>query len=180
MLILLAPRLGSSLKVSLLPILIRNSSSRRTVTIERSRWGPFPFPAIATSGARRETAYSQAGAAQTQRASQKCRNAKNKRVSPFSFHFLVNILVLVPSLSSCSFSSKFFKDNILRHRTKLIAACKYFSRVVIFLDQNRGRRQLTCFFCFMYPPNKPPNHQPIQPFEERPQPAACAICIMII
>ena len=88
---------------------------------DRNYWekqvGPFPFPAIATSGARRETAYSQAGAAQTQRASQKCRNAKNKRVSPFSFHFLVNILVLVPFLSSCSFSSKFFKYNLLRHRT---------------------------------------------------------------
>ena len=42
MLILLAPRLGSSLKVSLLPILTHSSSSR-TVTIERSRWDHFHF-----------------------------------------------------------------------------------------------------------------------------------------
>ena len=160
MLILLAPRLGSSLKVSLLPILTSNSSSRRTVTIERSRWDHFHFQLLLHLAPGEKLHIHK-------QVPPKPREPPKNAVMPKTSEFL--------PLVSTSLSTSWYWSHLCLRVRSLPNSLRIISFVIAQIDRclqiflpscdilgpDRGRRQLTCFFCFMYPPN---NHPTTNPF----------------
>ena len=180
MLILLTPCLASSLKVSLLPILTHSSSSRsRTVTIERSRWDHFHFQLLLHLAPGEKLHIHK-------QVPPKPREPPKNAVMPKTSEFL--------PLVSTSLSTSWYWSHFCHRVRSLPNSLSIISFVTAHID-----RCLQIFLpsCDILGPEswsyaadlllllyvstqQPPNHQPIQPFEERPQPAACATCYIMI